>query len=124
PTQDVGEAATTRRAGADATRVAAAGQRRPVGAARGLAAAEALERLVGEQCEHCHRHRRHAAAAAAAGGLRLAARAVLHAGKDIEQSHDVLLILTTWIDPGAATTSASPARPDRGWRRAPPACSR
>jgi hypothetical protein len=72
----------------------AAGIRRRAGGSpvwsRGVTTAS-LERLVGEQSEQCHHHRRHSAATAAGARLTLAARAILHATEDIEQSHVGLL---------------------------------
>ena len=57
----------------------------------GLAAA-ALERLVGQKPQQRQHDRRHSAPATAAGGWALAARAVLHTGQDIAQSHMCLLL--------------------------------
>src|SRR5262249_39454591 len=55
--------------------------------------AASLERLVRKETQQRHHQRRHAAALAAARlRLRLTARAIEHAVKNIRQSHDYLLL--------------------------------
>ena len=74
--------------------------------------AAALERLVSEETQERHHDRRHPAAAAATAGLTLAARAILHAVEDIEQSHVCLLYAPTSIRSVVVTKRLQAYRPD------------